>query len=75
MPEVTIRVREHGPLVVTGDVKLVDAAGNPIEIPAGKPNVALCRCGASLNKPFCDGAHKTCEHFLHSLGIAAPTPE
>ncbi|WP_425618896.1 CDGSH iron-sulfur domain-containing protein [Anatilimnocola sp. NA78] len=72
MPDVTIRVREHGPLVVTGAVNLVDAAGNPIAIPADKPNIALCRCGASQLKPFCDGAHKTCEHFLSSLPPMPP---
>jgi len=72
MSEVTIRVREHGPLVVTGSVKLVDATGNPIPIPDDKPNIALCRCGASHIKPFCDGSHKTCEHFLNSLPPVQP---
>jgi CDGSH-type Zn-finger protein len=39
-------------------VKVVDHLGNPFPIPAGKEVVALCRCGLSKNKPFCDGAHK-----------------
>lgn len=50
---VTITVRENGPYVVDGDFKLVDAQGN--EIPILKR--ALCRCGGSTTKPFCDGTH------------------
>lgn len=50
---VTIKIRDNGPYVVEGDFTLVDAGG--IEIPALKR--ALCRCGASMIKPFCDGMH------------------
>jgi CDGSH-type Zn-finger protein len=50
---VTIKVRDNGPLVVDGDFTLTDAAGN--EIPLMKR--ALCRCGGSTIKPFCDGTH------------------
>ena len=51
---VTIKVRDNGPLVVVeGEFRLIDAAGN--EIPIVK-NV-LCRCGGSTMKPFCDGTH------------------
>ncbi len=50
---VIITVRENGPYVVEGDFKLVDAQGN--EIPIRKR--ALCRCGGSTTKPFCDGTH------------------
>ena len=60
MADVTIEVRKNGPYRVTGDVKLIDHEGNPIPIPeskAGKPWISLCRCGASVTKPFCDGAH------------------
>jgi CDGSH-type Zn-finger protein len=39
-------------------VQVVDADGKPFAIAAGKEVIALCRCGASKNKPFCDGAHK-----------------
>ena len=58
MSEVTIRVRDNGPLLVEGSFKLVDGAGNELELPTNKPAFALCRCGASGNKPFCDGSHK-----------------
>lgn len=49
-----IKVNNNGPYVVSGEVKLVDANGNEWT----KNDVfALCRCGHSANKPFCDGAH------------------
>lgn len=59
MSEVKVSIRDNGPLLVEGSFKLVDAAGNEIPLPTGKPAFALCRCGASANKPFCDGGHKT----------------
>jgi CDGSH-type Zn-finger protein len=58
--EVVLRLREDGPIVVHGRIKLVDHTGREIELPDDKPLVALCRCGSSGNKPFCDGSHKTC---------------
>lgn len=57
---VEIKVRRNGSLLVTGDFVLVDHEGREIPRPVGKPNVALCRCGHSARKPFCDSAHKTC---------------
>lgn len=59
MEKVTIEVLNNGPLWVepVDGVTLVDHQGNPIEIPAGKKGVALCRCGGSVKKPFCDGTH------------------
>lgn len=60
MTEVTIRLRDDGPLVVTGPIVVYDATGKAFSLPADKPNVALCRCGHSAARPFCDGAHKRC---------------
>ena len=60
MSEVTIRVRANGPLLVEGPIQLVDANGNPFSVNPEKPAVALCRCGASKNRPFCDGSHNRC---------------
>ena len=55
-----IKVRKNGPLLITGDdVTLVDAQGK--SYPAHGPTMALCRCGSSANKPFCDGAHNGAE--------------
>jgi len=58
-----IKVRENGPYaidVTTGDFVLLDHNDQPIPIPPlkpGKTTVTLCRCGASVKKPFCDGTH------------------
>lgn len=60
MSEVTIKIRDNGPLLVEGTFTLLDAEGNQIPLAADKPAFALCRCGASANKPFCDGTHKDC---------------
>jgi CDGSH-type Zn-finger protein len=52
--DVKIRFKENGPIIVTGEVSVVGADGAEVkEI----ENVALCRCGHSENKPFCDGSH------------------
>lgn len=54
---VKITVRPNGPLRVEGAIVLNDANGKKWDL-TGKPEVFLCRCGASENRPFCDGAHK-----------------
>jgi len=53
---VKITIRPNGPYLVEGDVELIDVNGNKIDT-TGKPRIALCRCGASVTKPFCDGTH------------------
>jgi CDGSH-type Zn-finger protein len=59
MADVSIRVRDNGPLLIEGPVRLVDVDGKAFPISSEKPSIALCRCGMSGNKPFCDGSHKT----------------
>jgi CDGSH-type Zn-finger protein len=55
---VEIKVRDNGPYKVTGPITLIDADGNEFELPDdGKP-LALCRCGQSTTKPFCDRSHR-----------------
>jgi 3-phenylpropionate/trans-cinnamate dioxygenase ferredoxin subunit len=54
MSDITIQSLPKGPYLVTGKVTLLDVNGNKVE--AGE-KFALCRCGASTNKPFCDGTH------------------
>jgi CDGSH-type Zn-finger protein len=59
MAQVKITVRPNGPLRVEaaeGTVELVDANGAPYDL-TGKVAFSLCRCGGSVNKPFCDGTH------------------
>lgn len=56
---INVLARKNGPYVVSGDLNelnLTDADGNKYDL-TGKQTVALCRCGASTNKPFCDGQH------------------
>ena len=56
---INVVARKNGPYVVSGDLSelnLTDADGNKYDL-SGKQAVALCRCGASVNKPFCDGTH------------------
>ncbi len=59
MSECKIVVKDNGPFLITGPAVVTDAAGNVFDL-KGKETFALCRCGASANRPFCDGAHKTC---------------
>ena len=53
---VKVTVRRNGPLRVEGAIVLVDADGKEWDL-TGKPAISLCRCGASANRPFCDGSH------------------
>lgn len=57
MADTKITIRPNGPLLVAGPCDLVDADGNTVALPAGKTSMALCRCGQSSSKPFCDGTH------------------
>jgi CDGSH-type Zn-finger protein len=54
--EVVITPYRDGPLLVRGPFKLQDQDGNVIEV--GRKTVALCRCGKSRMRPFCDGTHQ-----------------
>ena len=62
--DVTITVLGDGPYLVQGPARIVDFEGNEFRV---NHNVAaLCRCGQSDRKPFCDGTHAT-------IGFSAPT--
>ena len=68
-PSVEIKVRDHGPYKVTGAVRLIDAEGHEWQIDEGQ-SIALCRCGRSQTKPFCDKSHReagfeSCERAPH----------
>ena len=54
MAEVTIDIIKNGPYIINGSVDLKDDDGNRHPV---QQRMALCRCGASTTKPFCDGTH------------------
>jgi CDGSH-type Zn-finger protein len=54
--EVTITPYRDGPLLIRGPFRLQDQNGNEIDV--GRETVALCRCGKSRIRPFCDGTHR-----------------
>ena len=60
----TITPYRDGPLIVRGDFRMLDQDGG--EIDPGRETIALCRCGKSGIKPFCDGSHKR-------AGFSAPS--
>ena len=55
MAETTITPLDDGPYLVKGPAQIVDAGGNEFQV-EGK-TIALCRCGSSNTRPFCDGTH------------------
>jgi uncharacterized Fe-S cluster protein YjdI/CDGSH-type Zn-finger protein len=66
----TIEVIPDGPLLLRGDLEVVTADGAPI---TRETRLALCRCGASANKPFCDNSHRRIG-FATSDGAVAAVP-
>ena len=52
----SITLYADGPLIIRGDVEIRDAESRVID--PGRSTVALCRCGLSALKPFCDGSHR-----------------
>ena len=65
-----IKVRQNGSYLVEGDdITIVDWNGNPY--PIAKRPFALCRCGASANKPFCDSTHKTIGFAAADAAVSA----
>ena len=59
MGDSKVVVRDNGPLLLTGIGTVEDAEGNSFDT-GWKETIALCRCGVSKNRPFCDGAHRDC---------------
>lgn len=63
-PVASVTVCENGPLLLRGPFTLLTQDGEVVD--PGRATVALCRCGRSAIKPFCDGTHK-------SVGFHAPS--
>jgi CDGSH-type Zn-finger protein len=62
MATTKITVNNNGSLRVEGDFEIVDMNGQVYNL-QGRELVSLCRCGHSMNKPFCDGSHRG--NFVH----------
>ena len=62
-----ITVLDNGPYLVKGPVLLLDAEGN--EFRSERATVALCRCGRSATKPFCDGTHSRIGFLAAARGV------
>jgi CDGSH-type Zn-finger protein len=78
MADVKITIRKNGPYRVEappGSIEMVDADGNPYDLSArmkeGKLAFSLCRCGASVQKPFCDGTHSKIGFQAAEAAVAA----
>lgn len=52
-----ITIRKNGPIIIEGEVELREEQGSQ-NLANGRVRLALCRCGASARKPFCDGSHQ-----------------
>ena len=78
MADVKITIRKNGPYRVEGppgSIEMVDADGHPYELSGrmkeGKTAFSLCRCGASTQKPFCDGTHSKVGFQAAEAAVAA----
>jgi CDGSH-type Zn-finger protein len=63
----TITMYDDGPYIVRGAFELVDERGRALR-PPSRP-LALCRCGRSLERPFCDGMHRLGTKAGRSPGV------
>jgi CDGSH-type Zn-finger protein len=60
-----VTVFNNGPLRIEGDFELVDQEGKSFGL-GGRTSITLCRCGLSLNEPFCDATHKR-QNFVSTI--------
>ena len=73
MAPLEIKTRVNGPLRVEGPFRLFDAEGNEYDLIGQGPVVALCRCGGSTTKPFCDGTHSKLGFEAAERAVAKPS--
>ena len=68
-----ITANNNGPLRIEGEFTICDATGAAYDV-AGRTVISLCRCGASENKPFCDGSHKKVGFQSEVVARVLPPP-
>ncbi len=71
--KIEIKASKNGPYLIPGSVTFTDADGN-VKQTQGKM-VALCRCGQSANKPFCDGSHKRVNFQAPEVTLSVLAPD
>ena len=71
---VEIKARENGPYRVEGPIRLLDADGNEYDLGGRGDVIALCRCGGSTTKPFCDGTHSKTGFEAAERAVRAEEP-
>ncbi len=70
---IEIKALKNGPYLISGQAEYTDADGNPQKTEGQA--VALCRCGHSGNKPFCDGSHKSAGFEADAFTLTLPVVE
>jgi CDGSH-type Zn-finger protein len=76
MPQVIITVKKNGSLRIDDPnsvIEMVDGDGNKYDL-TGKTAFSLCRCGASANRPFCDGSHKRIDFQAPDSAVKTAEP-
>jgi CDGSH-type Zn-finger protein len=69
---VKITCRPDGPYLVDGEIELYDPTGAKVDT-STRPKIALCRCGGSTTKPFCDGTHSKAGFRAAEAAVAQQT--
>jgi 3-phenylpropionate/trans-cinnamate dioxygenase ferredoxin subunit len=71
---IKVTIIQKGPLLVTGDLSELEIAGSDGQLVdlGGKDKIFLCRCGASVNKPFCDGTHSKIGFQAAEAAVQSP---
>ncbi len=69
-----ITVKNNGSIRIEGDFELFDEMGNKFDL-AGRTKISLCRCGYSVDKPFCDHSHRSAAFQSEITARALPPPK
>jgi len=69
-----LTINNNGSIKVEGDFEICDMEGKAFDL-AGRAAIGLCRCGASENKPFCDGSHRKAGFDSTCPARALPPPK
>jgi len=74
MAATKVTVGDNGSIKIEGDFEICDSQGGVFGL-AGRTSIGLCRCGASQNKPFCDGSHRAIGFVDKVVARELPPPK